>query len=64
MASNKITIILSDEDDLAIKNMIKALRLEKGGENPYSERSESWIAKRILRPALEKEYKKYFKAQE
>lgn len=64
MASNKITIILSDKDELEIKEMVDALRLEKGEENPYFDRSESWVAKRILRPALVKEYKKYVKGQE
>jgi hypothetical protein len=63
MASNKITIILSEKDELEIKNMVEALRMEKGEENPYFDRSESWIAKRILKPALVKEFKKYVKGQ-
>jgi len=59
----KITIILSDKDDLEIKEMIKALSMEKAEGNPYIDRSESWIAKRILKPALVREYEKYAKGQ-
>lgn len=61
--SNKITIILNDNDELEIKNMVNALSMEDADENPYFDRSESWIAKRILKSALLREYKKYVKGQ-
>ncbi len=61
--SNRITIILSEKDNLEVKDMVNALSMENADENPYYDRSESWIAKRILKSALAKEYKKYVKGK-
>ena len=58
---NRITINLNEEEE-KLKDMIRSLKETKAKSNPYSNRSESVIAKMILQPALEEEYKKYVKA--
>jgi len=59
---SRITINLK-EDEITLKNMIKDLKEADVYGNPYLARSESIVAKLILKLALEKEHAKYVKVK-
>jgi hypothetical protein len=54
--TGSITIYLS-EQDIDLKKMLQDLKKHDGKLNRYSDRSESDIAKMILREALEKAHR-------
>jgi len=56
----RITINLK-ESEVELKNLIQDLRELQNGSNPYYNRSESEIAKMILRKALPEEHRRWIK---
>ena len=58
MATRGIITVRQLDADIAFKAMIEELKKKEGAENPYHGRSESEIAKMLLRDKLIEEHKR------